>query len=140
MTRPNFFKRTYLINKPLQLKYAAWIAAALLVMAMLVQVHMYMTVDSILPNIFSSTVGRQVKAIQTWLLVNCLLYLAFIAIFSVFLSHKVAGPIYRFETAIREILESGDFSRRIALRKGDELHSLAELLNRLLERFSQEKR
>jgi signal transduction histidine kinase len=140
MARPHIFKRTYLINKPLQLKYAVWIGAALLVMALLVQVHTYLTIESILPNLFSSVVGRQVKAIQTWLLVNSLIYLALVAFLSVFLSHKVAGPVYRFETAIREMLDSGDPARRIALRKGDELQSLADLLNRLIERFSQTKR
>lgn len=140
MARPHIFKRTYLVNKPLQLKYAVWIGGALLVMALLVQVHTYLTIESILPNLFSSAVGRQVRTIQTWLLVNSLIYLALVAFLSVFLSHKVAGPVYRFETAIREMLDSGDPGRRIALRKGDELQSLAELLNRLIERFSQTKR
>jgi signal transduction histidine kinase len=140
MPRPHLFKRTYLINKPLQLKIALWTGAALLVMTMLVQVHTYLTIESILPNLFSSAIGRQVKSIQTWMLLNSLIYLAVAAVFSIVLSHKVAGPIYRFETSIREMLESGDLSRRISLRKGDELQSLADLLNRLLERFSQSKR
>jgi methyl-accepting chemotaxis protein len=140
MPRPNVFKRTYLINKPLQIKYALIIGGVLIVMLVLVQIHTYLTIQSILPNLFSSVLGKQVRTIQFWLAVNSLIYVAVVGILSVFLSHKIAGPIYRFETAIQEVLDSGDSTKRIALRKGDELHSLADRLNRLLEKFSRSPR
>lgn len=139
MPRPNIFQRTYLVNKPLQIKYALMIGGSLLVMLFLVQFHTYLTIQSILPNLFSSVLGRQVRSLQFWLVVNSVIYLALVAFLSILISHKIAGPIYRFETAIQEILDSGDTSRRITLRKGDEFHTLAERLNRLLERLSRSR-
>ncbi|HRY28792.1 MAG TPA: hypothetical protein P5079_02005 [Elusimicrobiota bacterium] len=140
MPRPNFLKRKYLVNKPLQLKYAFWIGAALFVLMLLAQAHTYFTIESILPNLFSSALGRQARSLQTWLLLNSLIYLAVVVILSVFLSHRIAGPVYHFEKEIREVLESNDPSRRITLRKGDELHSLADQINKLLERLAQSQR
>jgi methyl-accepting chemotaxis protein len=136
MTRPNILARKYLVNKPLQIKYALLIGAALAVMIVLVEVHTYLTIQSILPNLFSSFMGREVRAIQFWLMVNGLVYLLVVAALSVVLSNRIAGPLYRLETVLKEVIESGDPSKRIVLRKGDELQSLADLLNRLLERMS----
>ncbi|HOW27851.1 MAG TPA: hypothetical protein PK876_05060 [Elusimicrobiota bacterium] len=136
MSRPNFLKRKYLINKPLQFKYALLIGGVLFVMMLLVQTHTYLLIQSLLPNLFSSTLGRSVRAIQLWMAINSVIYLIVIAALSIFISHKIAGPLYRLEKSIQEILDSNDVRQRISLRKGDELQSLADLINRLLERFA----
>ena len=45
-----------------------------------------------------------------------------------FLSHKLAGPLFRFEKEIRGIA-SGDLSQQIRLRKDDQIKEMAESLN-----------
>ncbi|HZC68992.1 MAG TPA: hypothetical protein VE201_10280 [Nitrospirales bacterium] len=54
------------------------------------------------------------------------------AVFSIYLTHRLAGPLYRFEQTARELIR-GNFALRIRLRKGDELHDLAGLLNEVLD-------
>lgn len=51
------------------------------------------------------------------------------AFFSLFLTHKVAGPLYRLKACAKEI-ENGNVSIRVRLRKGDELQDLAESTDR----------
>ncbi len=51
------------------------------------------------------------------------------AIFSIYLTHRVAGPLYRFQKSTGELAE-GNLALRITLRAGDELHDLADLANR----------
>lgn len=58
-----------------------------------------------------------------------------ISILSLFLSHRVAGPLYRFERSVEEITK-GNLSFRIRLRKKDEAKELAELMNRMIETLS----
>lgn len=53
-----------------------------------------------------------------------------VVIFSIFLTHRFAGPIYRFERSIEEMIK-GNFSFVIRLRKKDEGKELANLLNEL---------
>ena len=51
---------------------------------------------------------------------------------AVFLSHKIAGPLYRFETVLYQ-MALGDLSVRCHLRKFDEAKSVSQAFNRTLE-------
>jgi methyl-accepting chemotaxis protein len=46
----------------------------------------------------------------------------------IFISHKIAGPLYRFEASLKAI-SSGDFTHRIITREKDQLKDLADSLN-----------
>lgn len=59
----------------------------------------------------------------------------FVALISIFFTHKIAGPIYKFEKVFREIIDEKDLNLRINLRTGDELQELAEEANKLLDSF-----
>jgi nitrogen fixation/metabolism regulation signal transduction histidine kinase len=61
-----------------------------------------------------------------------LLVIIQIVLLTVFFSHKVAGPIYRFEKACNSVIE-GDYTSEIKLRKGDEMQNLATLLNEAIK-------
>lgn len=61
-----------------------------------------------------------------------LLVIVQIVLLTVFFSHKVAGPIYRFEKACNSVIE-GDYTSEIKLRKGDEMQNLATLLNEAIK-------
>jgi len=51
-----------------------------------------------------------------------------IAMMTVFFSHKLAGPVYRFEKACRSVI-NGSYDDVIHLRKGDQMLDLSLLLN-----------
>jgi methyl-accepting chemotaxis protein len=46
----------------------------------------------------------------------------------IFISHKLAGPLYRFEKSLKEIGQ-GDLTCRVSLRRRDQLSDLADTLN-----------
>jgi len=50
----------------------------------------------------------------------------------ILLSHRIAGPLYRFEKTVKDI-EGGDLTARIYLRKKDEIIELKEALNVLVD-------
>src|SRR5207245_2236976 len=58
------------------------------------------------------------------------------AVFSISLTHRLAGPLFRFEQTARELIR-GNLALRIRLRKRDELHELAGLLNQVLDKLEQ---
>ena len=58
------------------------------------------------------------------------------AVFSLYLTHRLAGPLYRFEQTARELIR-GNLALRIRLRKRDELHELAGLLNEAFDMLEQ---
>lgn len=49
---------------------------------------------------------------------------------SIYVTHKIAGPMYRIKKSIAEITD-GNLELNITLRKGDDLKDLAEHINRL---------
>jgi methyl-accepting chemotaxis protein len=51
---------------------------------------------------------------------------------SIFITHKIAGPLYRLKKSISEITE-GNLDVKIKLRKRDDLKDLAEHVNMLAE-------
>jgi len=75
--------------------------------------------------------------IQTVLVVMVLLSIATIIV-TLFVSHKIAGPLYRIKKAMHDLGE-GDFTTQITLRRLDQLKNLAEefnsMVNKLKARF-----
>ncbi len=54
-----------------------------------------------------------------------------IVLLTIFFSHKVAGPVYRFEKVCNNIIK-GIYTDEIRLRQGDEMQNLAKLFNEAL--------
>jgi len=54
----------------------------------------------------------------------------------IFLSHRIAGPLYRFEKDLGDI-GYGDLTKRISLRKTDQLTEIKEALNSLIATFDE---
>jgi len=68
------------------------------------------------------------EAANSRLLPKMLLLVVIIAVGSIFLSHKIAGPVFRFEKSIKA-MQGGDLTLSFNLRKDDELKDLAGDLN-----------
>jgi methyl-accepting chemotaxis protein len=56
-----------------------------------------------------------------------------LVLLTIFVSHKVAGPIYRFEKTCHDLI-AGNYIDRVHLRKGDDMQNLAHLLNEAIEK------
>lgn len=61
------------------------------------------------------------------------LYLFLITIFSVFKSHKMAGPVFSIKRSLKR-MANGEPIERIRIRKGDEFQELVEVLNTLIQK------
>ncbi len=80
---------------------------------------------------FSSDAKYRKAVLERLLLifgVGILIIVVQIALLTVFFSHKLAGPIYRFEKVCNAVI-AGDYTEKIYLRKGDEMQNLARLFN-----------
>ncbi len=70
-----------------------------------------------------------------WPAFACILFPAAI-ISSLYVTHRIAGPLYRIEQCVGE-LGQGNLALRIRLRAGDELQELAESLNGVISNVEQ---
>ncbi|MBD3393221.1 MAG: hypothetical protein GF418_13940 [Chitinivibrionales bacterium] len=92
-------------------------------------------VKSYLRNYSSDATYRRVVLVSLlWVFgIGVLLVIIQIVLLTIFFSHKLAGPIYRFERLCHSIIE-GDYTGEIVLRRGDEMQNLASLLNEVIAR------
>lgn len=124
-------RRTYLIKTGLQLRYMGIIISTMLLVAFGVGWVIYHTSWGMIANTPDLTLDKLSdifdvvnQSLTHWIVV----FIFAIAILSIFVSHKIAGPVYRLEETTR-IIASGDLTYRINLRQGDELQDLQEAFN-----------
>lgn len=130
-------RRNYLIDKDFQFRYIGRIVFGMIIMALVLGFTVYFTtwariMDEFytIPKIasqYAALFGSVTKVMAVFLL----LFLIVAAVVSVFTSHSIAGPMYRFEKTLQAIAQ-GDLTLRIGLRKTDEFKHVAETLNRMV--------
>jgi len=58
-----------------------------------------------------------------------------VVVVSMFLTHRFAGPMYRFEKSFEEMIK-GNFNFQVRLREKDEGKELAEMMNQFISMIS----
>lgn len=137
-------RKSYLIDKKFQGRFIARLSALVLIGGILTIAILYLfgaqsktvaiqdsrvvarsTADFILPLL-----------IQTVITVTILVGVT-AALLTLFMSHKISGPLYRFKKVI-EALEKGDFSSEFSIRSTDQLSSLADEINSMIRNTKKE--
>ncbi len=96
-----------------------WAAGATTVSIVNSRVVVNTTADFILPLL-----------IQTVIIVTMIVAIAAILV-TLFVSHKIAGPLYRFKK-VMEAMGEGDFLSQVKIRKGDQLQDLAKIFDDMI--------
>lgn len=132
----NFHKRrNYFIEKKFQTKYIL-----LTILLLLSYTLMFVTIifaPYILTLYFDYPLAEKTDAARALLLLHAKIWpwiggiIIFFGAVSIFISHKVAGPLYRVKKSLDRITE-GDLDVVIKLRKWDDMKDLAEHINMLV--------
>lgn len=132
-------RKQYLVAKKFQLKYVGIILVLMFLTAALCSYVVYYTsmilMGEKLANVYPQ--GRLisiVKIVNLRILLSVILVTPLVTLIGIFLSHRIAGPIYRMERFM-DSLTAGDLTSRIYLRRGDELMTVASSINRLADSF-----
>ncbi len=133
------WKRRFYVHT-LQKTYAIWFGlfmffSALLVFGLAFLVPFIppaLTLVSPLPLEERARAAQQFLALSQTVWPALAVLISAAAVFSIYLTHRLAGPLFRIEQTARELIR-GNLALRIRLRKGDELHELAGLLNEVLD-------
>jgi len=126
-------RRIVIIKKGLQVRFILLVVSSVLLAVGIISWDLYYTFgDEIFQELMDP--GLYEIFIETCKILfgKLVIYMAFVAIVSVFLSHKLAGPIYRFECSSQTV-GGGDLTHRVHLRRGDELEDLKNKFNEMTE-------
>jgi methyl-accepting chemotaxis protein len=78
--------------------------------------------------------AQGVASIFPPILVNDIVIMLALIIAGIFLTHRIAGPVYRVQSDIDRVL-AGEKRVRVRFRKHDAFPELAEKVNKLIERI-----
>ena len=136
-------RRIIVINRVLQFRYAGVIIAAMIFAVALIFISTlhYINLNK---ELFASIPGSQdlVFGLAKFYAIVMIFYVTTVVVFSLYASHKFAGPLYRFQQTFKTIAE-GDLSTKVVLREKDELMEMRDDLNIMIAgirtRVKQEK-
>ena len=80
------------------------------------------------------TLHNALKSVNRSLVPKVIILIAIIFLAGIFVSHRIAGPMYRFEKSA-EAISKGDLSVNFNIRKSDEMHQTAVTLEEMVESF-----
>ena len=133
MEKTRQVRKRYLVKKGFQLKFMCVIVGAMILIASFTGLSVYTAIMQTLVTQFHGENLALIKhAITYQLFIRSLLLIFAIAIMSVFISHRVAGPIYRFEHTINALARGAEV-KEIRLRKRDAFYEVAESINQLIK-------
>jgi len=126
-----------LIKKSFQLKYAAIVFLAVLITAVTVGGDFYYSLHSFLKEYLSEIPQFDVllESMNQLIYAKIIVLLIIAVGVSLLISHKFAGPMFNLEKSLMR-LHTGDLTKRMYLRAGDELKHLSDYYNKIINRFT----
>lgn len=128
---PNNRRRKYIINPRLQIPWVIWIflLALAIIACFIVAIALY-----IIPRENQETLDPMIWDISPLIVIVILwILLTVLAWIVILMSHKFAGPIYRFQSVVKAITNGNFDLPPINLRKRDEFKDVAEDFNKMIE-------
>ncbi|KRT70140.1 MAG: hypothetical protein XU15_C0006G0042 [candidate division NC10 bacterium CSP1-5] len=135
MDRPSLRRRRFYVHG-IQRKYIFLSLVPLIMSSFLIIVFLFVPLDVLLYSSASpaakEAIVQDLRALGFRIWPAIFLAMLVSAFLSVFVTHRFAGPLYRFHQVVDQIA-AGDLSTGFKLRKGDDLVELETALNRAIE-------
>lgn len=128
-----FQRKTILIKKRLQYRYMALIMISVLVAFLIVGLDLMWTISKVVnEHPMMQPLLEDIFEMKYLFMLKIVVYLIIVLIVSAVVSHRMAGPIFKFEKSCSTVA-AGDLTHRVYLRKGDHLTDLQEHFNNMVE-------
>ncbi|MFH1752739.1 MAG: hypothetical protein ABH875_01000 [Candidatus Omnitrophota bacterium] len=136
-------RNIFRVESKLQHRYLRLIEASLLLPTIIVAGCLYYLVffliadEMAIPEFIAVTLYPALERINMVLVISLPLLIVFLWGLGILMSHRMAGSIDRLTNELDDIVKTGDFKRRIKVRKEDELRPFVENIDKLLARVSE---
>ncbi|MFA5145989.1 MAG: HAMP domain-containing protein [Candidatus Omnitrophota bacterium] len=141
MMRTRFIRVKFFTGGPVQLRYLFLLMVSMIVPVLFVGGCLYYLIFNVMaeqlgiPEYIAYNLFPVIQKINFVLLIGVPPLFLILMIWGIAMSHRFVGPMERLEREIRRISDSGDFSKRIRVRRRDDVRPVAEALNKLLDKI-----
>ncbi len=126
-----FQRKTILIKKHLQYRYMALIFFSVLLAFLIVGLDIAWTVSKVVnDHPMMQPLLDELSSMVPLFGLKVVMYMVMVLIVSAVVSHRMAGPIFKFEKSCATVAE-GDLTHRVYLRQGDQLTDLQDQFNNM---------
>ncbi|PKM92724.1 MAG: hypothetical protein CVU80_01855 [Elusimicrobia bacterium HGW-Elusimicrobia-4] len=129
--KPKYKRRIIIIKRALQFKYIAVVLIAMVLVALTVGGDVYYTMRKAIMELDVPDLLPVIEKVNNLMLGKLAVLLVIVFVIAIFVSHKFAGPIFKFERSC-DTVAAGDLTYRVYLRSGDELIELRDKFNRMV--------
>lgn len=135
------YKRSiFIINKKFQLKFRFFVCTWIFALSMVYPIIIYNIFEFFLKHIGDHSAAAltqdRVKDLQNqivWILGALqIIFMVITFIISIFLSHRIAGPLYKLRRAMDDV-SKGNLDQRIVFRKNDHFTELQDSFNDIIQ-------
>jgi signal transduction histidine kinase len=140
--RPPFWKRKYIVSKKFQLKYVGVILVSFILVLVLFKWYIHKVMNTLLtfvPNMVVDEMKPLLASSERDLMVTIFIMMVVLCCVMVYLTFKIAGPLFRIEKDLRNMIEKGVCDKKLSIRKGDETESLLITLNDFICKITERK-
>jgi methyl-accepting chemotaxis protein len=135
-------RKQYFINKKFQAGFILKFFIILIVGGVFSVAITMMTTQSTLTSSFNGSklvIEKTSSAILPSVIITSIITILvvgiIVAVVTLFVSHKIAGPMFRLEEDLKEISQ-GNLQKHIKIRNGDQFGSVARNLNEMVVQFN----
>ncbi len=126
-----FQRKTILIKKHLQYRYMALLFLSVLLAFIIVGLDIIWTVSKVVnEHPMMQPLLDEMSSMVPLFGLKIVMYMVMVLIVSAVISHRMAGPIFKFEKSCATVAE-GDLAHRVYLRQGDQLTDLQDQFNNM---------
>lgn len=129
-------RKQYFIHKKIQIKYALFTVSLLVLYTIILLMAIFapyiMALFSDLPLSQKSEAAEVLLLLHKYIWPGIGLVIILFGVLSIFITHKLAGPVFVFERMTRNIA-AGDLTVRAKLRRGDDLRDLEKNFNQMAD-------
>lgn len=129
------------INPRFQFKFSLFVCGLVFVSSLIYPITIYGIFESFfqLSPKLSEVLAEKRSMLLMWLTLFQIMYTAFIFVVCIFLTHKIAGPLYKLSTFFKEVA-NGDEIRELYFRNGDNFPEIAEQYNDAMKRIKEDRK
>ena len=135
-------RKNYFIKKEFQAKFILKFCALVMLTATISSVLIYLFLSHSVTTVFENskiTIKTSTEFIMPGLILSTLVSVVLVSLATIivvlFISHRIAGPLYKLESSLEKLGE-GDLSFDIYFRKNDEARVLSEVFNKTRQRLN----
>lgn len=136
--KPSERRRIHIVKMEFQRNFILKFCALIILSSLIIGAALYFLTASSATSVFENSrlvIKSTSDFLVPLLVISCLMGIivsgVLTIIITLFVSHRIAGPIYRLEKDIDEV-DKGNLSLDIRVRSNDELKDLAKSLNRMV--------